>query len=69
MISCTVSAAWSHSVLSFCCTELGPSRGAVLSGRITTVTMSRSGQLGRCYTVGTHCSGLHIYMRFSNARA
>jgi hypothetical protein len=59
MISCTASAAWSHYVLSLCCTEPGPSRGAVLSGRITTVAMSKSGQLGLCCTVEPNCSGMH----------
>jgi hypothetical protein len=43
MMSCPASAAWSHLVLSFCYTEPGPSRGAVLLGRITTVAMFRSG--------------------------
>jgi hypothetical protein len=47
MMSYTVSAAWSHPVLSLCCTEHGPSRGAVLSGHITTVGIFRSGQLDR----------------------
>jgi hypothetical protein len=42
MMSYTVSAVWSHHVLSFCCTEYGPSYGVVLSGHITTVAMSRS---------------------------
>jgi hypothetical protein len=60
MMSCTVSTAWSRPVLLLCCTEPGPSRGAVLSGRITTVAISRSGQMGRRYTVGKHCSGLHV---------
>jgi hypothetical protein len=69
MISCTASAAWSRPVLSLCYTEPDPSRGAVLSGRITTVAMSRSGQLGRRCTVEKHCSGLHVCRRLSNARA
>jgi hypothetical protein len=60
MMSCTASAAWSRAVLSLCCTEHGPSRGAVLSGRIIIVAMYRSGQLGRRCTVGMHCSGLHV---------
>jgi hypothetical protein len=47
MMSYTASVALSHPVLSLCCIEPGPSRGAVLSGRISTVAMSRSGQLGR----------------------
>jgi hypothetical protein len=45
MMSCMTSAVWSRPVLSLCCTKPGSSRGAVLSGRITTVAMSRSGQL------------------------
>jgi hypothetical protein len=57
-MSCLASAAWSRIVLSLCCTEPSPSRGAVLSGRITTVAMSRSGQLGLCYIVEPNCSGL-----------
>jgi hypothetical protein len=69
MMSYTVSAAWSRHVLSLCCTEHGPYRGVVLSGRITFVAMSRSCQLGRRCTVETHYSGLHVCRRFSNARA
>jgi hypothetical protein len=60
MMSCTASAVWSRHVLSLCCTEHVPSRGAVLSGDITTVVMFRSGQLGRCCTIEPHCSGLHV---------
>jgi hypothetical protein len=69
MMSCPVSTAWSHFVLSLYCTEPGPSHDAILSGRITTVAMSSSGQLGRRSTVGTHYSGLHVCRRLSNARA
>jgi hypothetical protein len=69
MMSYTTSAAWSHPVLSLCCIEHGPSRGAILSGRITSVAMSTNGQLGRCCTVESHCSGIHVCRRFSNARA
>jgi predicted NBD/HSP70 family sugar kinase len=69
MMSCTVSAAWSCPVLSLCCTEHGLYRCAILSGHITFVVMSRNDQLGRRCTVETHCSGLHIYRRFNNARA
>jgi hypothetical protein len=58
MMSCMTSAAWSHLVLSFCCSESGSSHGAVLSGRITIVVMSRSGQLGLCCTVESNCSGM-----------
>jgi hypothetical protein len=59
-VFCTASAAWSHPVSSLCCTEHGLHYGAVLSGRITTVAMSRSGQLGQHCTIEPHCSGLHI---------
>jgi hypothetical protein len=60
MMSCTTSAVWSHPVLSLCCTEHGPYHGAVLLGHITSVAMSRSGQLGRRCTIELHCSGLHV---------
>jgi hypothetical protein len=69
MMSCTTSAAWSRSVLSLCCTEHVSYRGAVLSGRITSIAMYMSGQLGQRCTVETHCSGLHVCRCFSNARA
>jgi hypothetical protein len=69
MMSCTTPAVWSHPVLSLCCTEHGSSRGAVLSCHITIVVMSRSGQLAQRYTVGMHCSVLHVCRYFSNARA
>jgi hypothetical protein len=52
MISYPVSAAWSRPVLSLCYTESGPSHGAILSGRITTIAMFRSDQLGRRCIVG-----------------
>jgi hypothetical protein len=68
MISCTVSAVWIRPVLSLCCTEPGLFCGAVMSGRITTVAMSRSGQLGRRCTAGKHCSDIHVCRRLSNAR-
>jgi hypothetical protein len=58
MMSCTTSAAWSHLVLSLCCTEPGLSRGVVLSGRITIVVMCRSGQLCMRCTVEPNCNGL-----------
>jgi hypothetical protein len=61
MMSCTALAVWSRSVLSLCCTEHDPYRGAILSGRITSVAMSRSGQLARRCTVELHCSGLHVF--------
>jgi hypothetical protein len=47
MMSCTASAVWSRPISSPCYTEHGQRCGAVLSGRITTVAMSRSGQLSR----------------------
>jgi hypothetical protein len=58
MMSCTASAAWSHHVSSPYYTEHGQRGGVVLSGRITTVAMSRSGQLGLRCTVELNCSGL-----------
>jgi hypothetical protein len=58
MMSCTASAAWSHHVSSPCYTEYGQRCGAVLSGRITTVAMSRSGQLGLRCSAKPNCSGL-----------
>jgi hypothetical protein len=39
---CTLSAVWSHPVLSLCCIEPGLSRDVVLSGRITTVAQGRA---------------------------
>jgi hypothetical protein len=59
-MSCTTSAMWSRPVLSLCCTERGTTRGAVLSGHITTVDMYMSGQLDRHCTIKSHCSGLHV---------
>jgi hypothetical protein len=47
MMSCATSAVWSHSVLSYSCTEHGQQCGVVLSDRIITVAISKSGQLGR----------------------
>jgi hypothetical protein len=67
MMSCTASAAWSHPVLSLCCTEHGPSCDTVLSGHITIIAMFRSGQLDRRCIIGMYCSGLHVFRRFSNA--
>jgi hypothetical protein len=58
MMSCTVSAAWSRPVSSPCYTEHGQHYGVVLSGRITTVAMSRSGQLGLRCSVEPNCSGM-----------
>jgi hypothetical protein len=58
MMSCTASAAWSRPVSSPCYTEHGQRCGAVLSGCITTVAMSRSGQLDLRYTVELNYSGM-----------
>jgi hypothetical protein len=66
MMSYTTSVACSRPVLLLCCTEYGLYRGAVLSGHITNVAMSRSGQLSRRCTIEPHCSALHVCRRFSN---
>jgi hypothetical protein len=55
-MTCTASIVWSRPVLSLYYTESAPSRGAVLSDRITTVAMSRSGQLDRRCTVAAYTS-------------
>jgi hypothetical protein len=60
LVSDTTSTAWSHPVLSLCCTEHDTYHGAILSGRLNSVAMSKSGQMGRHCTVGSHCSGLHV---------
>jgi hypothetical protein len=65
MMSCTASAAWSQSVSSPCYTEPGSFCGAILSGRITTVAISRSGQLGLRCTVEPNYSGMSA--RFASA--
>jgi hypothetical protein len=67
MMSCTASAAWSRPVLSLCYTEHGSYHGVILLDHITSVAMSRSGQLGQRCTVWIHYSGLHTYRHFSNA--
>jgi hypothetical protein len=54
MISCITSVAWSHPILSLCCTEHGSSRGAVLSGHITTVAACTS---CRCFSNTRACLG------------
>jgi hypothetical protein len=51
MMSCAASAALNRPILSYCCTEHGQQRGVALPSRITTVAMSRSGQMGQCCTV------------------
>jgi hypothetical protein len=60
MISCTVLAAWSRHVSSPCYTEYGQRCVAVLSGRIITVAISRSGQLGLRCSVEPNYSGMSI---------
>jgi hypothetical protein len=60
MMSCTTSAAWSHSILSLCCTEHVSYRCVVLSGRITSLAMSMSGQLSLRCTIEPQCSSLHV---------
>jgi hypothetical protein len=58
MMSCTTSAAWSHPVSPPGYTDHGQRCGAILSGRITTVAISRSAQLGLRCTVKSNCSSL-----------
>jgi hypothetical protein len=60
MMSCTASAALSRPVSSPCYTEHGQRCGAVLSGCITTVALSRSDQLGLRCTVEPNCSRLSV---------
>jgi hypothetical protein len=43
-------------------TEHGQRYAAVPSGRITSVTMSTSGQLGLRYTVEPNCSGISAHL-------
>jgi hypothetical protein len=62
MTSCTASAALSRHVSSPCYTEHGQRCDAVMSGRITTVTMSKSGQLGLHCTVELNYSDLSAYL-------
>jgi hypothetical protein len=62
MMSCTTSAAWSRPVSSPCYTEHDQRCGAVLLGRITTVAMSRSDQLGLRCTVEPSCSDLFAHL-------
>jgi hypothetical protein len=57
-MSCTVSATWSRPVSSPCYTEHGQRCGSVLSCRIITVAMSRSGQLGLHCIIESNYSGL-----------
>jgi hypothetical protein len=60
-MSCTTSTVWSHPVSSPCYTEHGQRCGAILSGRIATVAMSRSGPLGlRCTIDPTVAACPHV---------
>jgi hypothetical protein len=61
-MSCMVSAAWSRPTSSPCYTEHCQRCGAILSDRITTVTISRSGQLDLCCTVESNCIGMSAYL-------
>jgi hypothetical protein len=67
MMSCTASAAWSHPVSSPCYTEHDQRCCIILSGRITTIAMSRSGQLGLRCTVEPNCSGLYLCLTGTSA--
>jgi hypothetical protein len=54
-MSCTTSAVWSRTVSSPCYTEHGQRCGAILSGRITTVAMSRCGLLDPVLLAWSNC--------------
>jgi hypothetical protein len=58
MMSCMASAAWNRPISSPCYTEHGQHCGAILSGRITIVAISSSGQLGLHCTVEPNYSGM-----------
>jgi hypothetical protein len=62
MMSCTASAAWGCPISSPYYTEHGQHCSAVLSGRITTIVMFRSGQLGLHCTVELNYSGLSAHL-------
>jgi hypothetical protein len=62
MMSCTTLVAWSHPVSSPYYTEHGQRCGAILSSRITTVAMSRSGQLNLRCTVEPNCSSMFAHL-------
>jgi hypothetical protein len=59
-MSCTTSAAWMRLISSPYYTEHGQRCGAVLSGHITIVAMSKSDQLSLRYTVESNCSGMSV---------
>jgi hypothetical protein len=67
-MSCMVSVAWSCYVSSSCYTKHGQRCGAVLSGRITTVIMSRSGQLGLHCTVEPNCSNMSAHLVYVSVK-
>jgi hypothetical protein len=46
MMSCAASVLCIHPILSHYCTEHGQQCGVALLGRITTINISKSGQLG-----------------------
>jgi hypothetical protein len=58
MMSYMASTAWSRPVSSPCYTEHGHRCGVVLSGCITTVAISRSGQLSLYCTIEPNCSDM-----------
>jgi hypothetical protein len=62
MMSYTSSVAWSRHVSLPCYTEHGQRCGVVLSGRITTVAMSISGQLRLRCTIKPNCSGMPAHL-------
>jgi hypothetical protein len=66
MMSYTTSVAWSRPVSSPCYTEYGQRCGVVLLGHITTVVMSRSGQLGLRYTIKPNCSGMPAHLAYAS---
>jgi hypothetical protein len=65
MMSCMALAAWSRPISSPYYTEHGQRRGTVLSDRITTVVMFRSGQLGQRCTIELNYSNMSA--RFADA--
>jgi hypothetical protein len=62
MMSCMASPMWSHPVSSPYYTEHGQRFGVILLGHITTVVISKSGQLGWCCTVEPNCSGMSAHL-------
>jgi hypothetical protein len=58
MMSYKTSTTWSRHVSSLCYIKHGQCCGVVMCGRITTVAISKSGQLDLRYTVELNCSEL-----------